>query len=296
MAFFFALLSAVAWSLANVSIRRTSERLGDARALVGTIAVGATILIVAARIDAPFPSLNRAITAMIGLSASAALLAYGGLFTALRRGAVTVVAPIVSSWCLVSVTYAIIVQNETPSARTWVGIVIVFVGNVLVCRGDREPDNGQNSPRRTRRLVLVTAGASSLGFGLLAPALASLETHVGPLYAPALTWITAWPVTVGFLWFARRYDVVRGEDEKWVGRFARAAEFLRLVFPPAIFETIGLLAITLAVARAPLTTVTPISSLSTGLTVIAGLVLLGERPRRTILIGAVLVSLGITLV
>jgi drug/metabolite transporter, DME family len=279
----FGLASALAWSFANLAIQAAARRLGPYAALFGAQLVGGAIALGAAVALEPAPMPPApADLGYLALAAAAACLAYAGLFEALERGAAAVVAPIVSAWAAVTVGIEVLLLDRALSPIAMTGVLLVCAGNVVLARfGTRSAAGRTATPGR----ALVAAAISAVGFGVMVPATQRAAAWSGPIGAVPLVWGLQW--VFGFA-LARRAGMRLSA--------LRTNGALRLVALPGALEAIGFLALTLGMQRAPISTVAPASSLSTGLTVIWGIVLLGERLAPPAILGALIASAGVVLV
>src|SRR5262245_26941200 len=143
-----ALASAAALSAANLGIVPASRRLGTIAALVWSQGIGAIAGCIAALVvDGPLPAIDGSAAWQVLAAGVSSLLAYGGLFESLRRGRLSVVAPIVSSWCLVSVACGVTLLGERVGAAGGAGIALVVLGNLAIAwRQKTDPDAGAARP------------------------------------------------------------------------------------------------------------------------------------------------------
>jgi len=120
-----------------------------------------------------------------------------------------------------------------------------------------------------------------VGFGILIPAMRRMAPvfgsvgTIGAVYLADL--VLALPLAIGF-----RIDLRLPRGRAWMP-----------VFLAGFFETAGSVCIVLGARHAPLAIVSPLASLAAAFTVVYAWVILGERPARGVLIGAVLVSVGV---
>ncbi|HEY5089114.1 MAG TPA: EamA family transporter, partial [Polyangia bacterium] len=108
----------------------------------------------------------------------------------------------------------------------------------------------------------------------MAPVFGSVGT-IGAVYLADL--VLALPLAIGF-----RIDLRLPRGRAWLP-----------VFLAGVFETAGSVCIVLGARHAPLAIVSPLASLAAAFTVLYAWAILGERPARGVLIGAVLVSVGV---
>jgi transporter family protein len=234
---------------------------------------------VAIAIGGPVPAISLAAVLWYLAAGLAATVAYGGLFLALSGAKLALVAPIVSSWSILSALLGLLFFDEALTALRVAGISLVVLGNLLLTQPESSAQN-----RAIPRGPLYAALVSALGFGILAPCLRLVSEHSNPLWAPPIVWLCV--VILGLpllgLWH-RKPLAIQARDLGWVS-------------PPAIFEAAGFLALTLGLAYYPLSVVSPLAGLATGLSVLLGVVLLREKLSKPARIGAIAASLGVVLV
>ncbi len=275
------LASALFWSLANVTIQKASRRFGTFGSLFYAQVIGVVLAAALGLMRHGIPDLGSVrLWVWTGIAALAACVAYGGLFESLKHGRLALAAPIVSAWSALTAGAGLLFYGETPGMLGVAGIVLVLCGNALLARA---ADRGAGSTGQERRAVLA-ATAGALGFGIMVPAVREVGHDVGSSWAVALIWSTELLLLLPWLLHKGRLPAPQG--------FAS----LRVVFLPGVLEVLGFLALSEAVARAPLTEVAPASSLSTAFSVTWGLVLLRERLTPFAFAGAVAASLGVVLV
>lgn len=273
------LASAVSWACANLSIKPASQRFGSWGALVWAQLIGGAMgAVVAFAVDGRPRHILSALLPL-GVAAAAAGAAYGGLFAALARGQLAIVTPIISAWAVISVATAVLAGDETLSATGAAGVALVVMGNAVLAQ------SGSQRGGATPPSALWWALVSALGFGMLVPAIDRAGDIVGPLWTVPLVWSAELCVAIPILW--------------WLGQLRqvpRSARDAWLVGRAATFEVGGFIALSVGLAYAPVTVVSPLSSLSTAASVALGVWVLRERVRPVALAGAVAASAGVVLV
>jgi drug/metabolite transporter (DMT)-like permease len=271
--------SAVSWACANVSIKPSSQRFGSWSALVWTQLIGGLLVTLAAlAFEGPPTDVMASATPLLIAGVSAGV-AYGGLFAALGSGQLAVIAPIISVWSVVSVGIAVVRDGAPISVAGASGVVLVLLGNVVLARSGAERDGA--TPPSAVMLALV----SSLGFGIMVPAIDHVRAGIGPLWTVPLVWAIELTILVPILWRLGKLE-----------RRPRSRYDLFVASRAAVFEVAGFICLSYGLAYAPVTVISPLSSLQTAGSVALGLLLLGERVRRSALLGAVAASIGVVLV
>jgi drug/metabolite transporter (DMT)-like permease len=274
-----ALASALSWSAANLAIQSASRRFGTWGALVWAQVVGGVITVVAAAVIHGLPTaIDRpTLLAIVGAGLSASL-AYAGLFQSLRLGQVAVVSPIISAWAVVSVAWAVL-GGAPLSGVGALGVGAVVIGNGTLAR------TGSGDDSQTPVVAIAWAAGSALGFGCMVPLIDRIGDGLGRLWAIPAVWTVELMVVLPVLLRQRRLGRIPTGKDDWV-----------VAIRTGVFEVGGFIALTLALGLAPITVVSPISSLSTAGSVVLGIVLLREKLRPITLLGALLACAGVVLV
>ncbi len=280
----FALGCAVFWLFANVTIRPSSRRYGPLPALVWAQIAGLIPALGIAFIaeGAPAGYSTRALISL-AIASLAALLAYGGLFTALARGKLSVVAPIISAWSALSVLIGLIWLGESLTILRGFAIILVLACNAWLAHMEGRSES-KSSASTT---ALLAAAVSFVGFGLMVPAVKVLGEEVGPAWAVPAVWGLELALALPLLALLGQLKNVPRSCRDWIGAGR-----------PGLFEVAGFLCISFAIApgRAPVSVVGPISSLATAFSVLWGLFLLKEKLPPAAIIAAAGASLGVILV
>jgi drug/metabolite transporter (DMT)-like permease len=275
---FLALMSATLWAGANVVIKSLSRRLGPWAALLWAQILGLAMALPCAIVFEGAPRLPPA-SSWVALAAAvvASCLGYAGLFQALGSGQVAVVTPIMSSWSALSVAIGVVLRDEPLRWTGAVGVLMVIAGNWLLTHQRDRAAGG------TPRAALVWALVAMLGFGVMVPAVDAVGEAVGRLWAVPTVWSLQLALTLPLL--ARYRLLARPRRREW--RWALLAGAL---------EVGGFVALSFALSLAPLTVVSPLSSLTAALSVTYGFVVLRERLPHGALLGALAASVGVVLV
>lgn len=274
----FGVVSALMFAFANISIKPSTDLFGAWGAVIWAQLMGIFVVTLLAVFFAEVPSgigwSEVGWTVAGGLSA---ILAYGGLFSSFKQGAVSLLSPIVSMWMLVSVFIGVVFLHESVGYIPAVGIFLVLLGNVAANYIHGKSDHGTHTPTKS----ILWAICSALGFGLLMPIVAVLGRSVGVFWAMPLVWGTELILLLPFGLFPR---LPVNAKEWWVaGRVA-------------LYESTGFLAITYGSLVAPVSLIAPISSLSVVFTIALGLFLLNEKLSAKVLMAIAVVCVGIVLV
>ncbi|HET6281569.1 MAG TPA: DMT family transporter [Polyangia bacterium] len=277
--------ASVSWALANVAVARSAKQAGVFSALLWSQLVGVALLAEFALYYDYRPSpMTATIVAWTVGAGFASLLAYVCLFYAFQHGRLSIAVPIMSSWAVISAGISVAVLGERVRAGQLVGAALVVLGVLLVshhARGAAKEDEGGRSDRP--RWLLASVGAA-IGFGVLIPAIGQIASATGRLGSVCVVYVTE--IALG-LPLALMFRVRLGPPP---------ASAWPAVFLAGLFETAGFACIALAVGRAPLALVSPLSSLASALTVLYAWLVLGDRPPLIVAMGAALACAGIVIV
>lgn len=279
------LLASASWAGANVFVQRASRRVGPFRALVWAQLVGiAGALPLALLLDVRRHAPDRGTALWAVVAALAAVLAYPCLFYATERGRLSVVVPIMSGWSVVAAGLSLGLLGERLRPAHAVGASLVVLGALMVSRYAEEdrPRPGAPPPASGKAQGgLWAALGGALGFGVLIPAIDRLAPATGSL--GAIPVVFAMNLLLGVplaRWWG--IELSRPRGRAWLP-----------VLGAGLFETIGFMWISLGIARAPVSVVSPLAGLASTFTVLFAWLVLGERPCLKVLLGAALAGAGV---
>jgi len=140
------LITAIGWGCGDFIARFTGRALGVPVALFGMLAVSTVVFgaIVGIR-DEPIV-LDLAGLWLIGAFGFCAMAATGIVYWCLANGPITVVAPLVGSYPVLNLLFAV-VMGAVPSAVQWAAMAAVILGVVIVarCAANFEDSNGYSA-------------------------------------------------------------------------------------------------------------------------------------------------------
>jgi drug/metabolite transporter (DMT)-like permease len=285
-------VTSVSWAIGNVLTQRLGKLVGPPRAMLWSMIAGATMATPCAiLLDTRSAPLSGGVAIWAVVAALGGLVAYIGLFFAFANEGLTIAVPIVSSWSLVAGVVAVAFLGETLRGFRLVGAAAVIAGVVLVslarAPAKREPPTSNAPAAHAQaagsRYALLAALASSVGFGVMVPAMGHIAPATGAFGATVIVYVLGVIVALGIGAVAR--ISLRPPP--------RAA--LALVLATGAAETVGFVAVALARRFAPMTLVAPVASLSSILTVLYAWAVLRERPRTRAALGALLAGAGVAL-
>ena len=290
------LLASASWAAANVFVQKSGQQAGAFRALVWAQVVGIVALApIAWILDVPTGSWTRHTVLWAVLAAVAAVVAYACLFFSMERGRLSVVVPVMSSWSLVAAGVSIFVLGERLRLAHGLGAGLVVLGVLIVSRFSQVeaspdsavakgpvPDNDHGVPAdRQHRIAMIASVGAALGFGVLIPAIDQLAPVTGRLGTIPLVYLMDLVLGIPLVLMAR-IDIRFPPRASWVA-----------IIAAGVFETIGFVWIALGVARAPVAIVSPLAGLASAFTVLFAWVVLRERPRPAVLLGAAMACTGV---
>jgi drug/metabolite transporter (DMT)-like permease len=281
----FALGTSLTWAVANVFIANTGKALGAGRAMFWALAVGAAMAaLVGFALDPGPRDFSTANLGLLLLCVVFGMVANTGMFTAFASGHLMAVVPIVSGWSLFAAVFATLFLHERVRPLQVVAAVLVFVGMMVVSTVSTR--SGSDGPGAspvgiTQRRAILAALCAALGFGALLPILSTLGPAFGEITTSSLLFLgyTAVGIPLARL---RGRSIAPPSRALWIGVLVAGGA-----------EVAGVAFLVLARRFAPMTVVGPLSSLASTLTVLYAWIVLRERPRRIVLLGAFLVCVGV---
>jgi drug/metabolite transporter (DMT)-like permease len=176
MAIALALISAVLYGVSDYVGGRASRRfLATAVALAAEVVILLICLVLVPLVESEDPTSDAVWWGLVaGATGSIAIV---GLYVALSRGNMTVVAPVTGVVAAIVPVVIGIASGERPTALAVAGIVFAVVAVGLI-GGVIELLSGGDGPAIAARTVILAA-AVGLGFGLLFAALAQTEEDSG---------------------------------------------------------------------------------------------------------------------
>jgi drug/metabolite transporter (DMT)-like permease len=164
------LVTAIAWGFTDFLIKPASMRLGDIRAaffveLFSLILLGGYFLVAGERLrlEEILPFAGMAL-----LAAIVNFLATWSLFRAYRIGELTLMAPVVSAYNVITVLLALVILMERPSLRQGAGMVLTFAGIIILSTSWSElKNNGSAFTTPGARWALLSAVCFGLAFFLV---------------------------------------------------------------------------------------------------------------------------------
>jgi len=270
------LVASIIWGLTTITATRSSRLIGTTSTVAWTILIGLAVVVPLALLaGAPEGERSGWLWALAGGVAT-----IGGMtmyYGALRRGTVAVVGPVSASQGAIAAVIAVIAFGEDLSAVAIVGLLVVTVGTLVVARSTR----GSGEQARADRVALGMAIGASTTFALGLVAGAEGGESLGPLWLLAGARLTSTVLLVAPLAAAGR---VRSPRPAFLAVLACGVGEVAAWGSYVYGATHGSTAV-----AAVLGSQYPVVA------VIAGVLLLDQRPRRAQVVGGVAILIGVTL-
>jgi len=278
------LVTSLSWAAGNVFVQRSSRGLGAARALFWALLFGAVAAgLGSLAFDQRSAPLTPAVLVWTVAAALAGLLAYVCLFSSFERAPLSLATPLIASWSLVAGALSLTVFGERLGPFALAGAGVVLAGVLLVAIGGAAPGPAAAGGRPGSALLIALGAA--VGFGIMVPSLTHVAPAWGPLGATAAVYGIGVLIVAPLGVFGIRGLSLRPPPRALWG----------LVLGTGTFETAGFVSLSFARRYAPMTVVTPVSSLAVAFTVLYAWVVLRERPPRLAAVGAVLAASGVVM-
>ncbi len=202
------------------------------------------------------------------------------IYRAFRQGIVSIVAPIVSSYGVVTLMLAVLLSGEEPSRIAITGALVTVAGVVLVSAVSR---NGGTAGKAAWAGVPSALGAM-LSFGIFLWAVDFVVPEVGVFWPVMVGKVTDVLLAIGLL-VLRPRPFLRPSRELW----------WRIVVV-SLLNSMGFLAFNMGVTVADAAIVAPLSSLASPITILLAWLFFRERLSRMQWLGVVTVLIGVVLV
>jgi drug/metabolite transporter (DMT)-like permease len=272
--------ASASWAIANVAVQRSAHSVGSVRGLLWAQIVGIVVVALLLPLDVRTAALTPLDALWVAIAGLSGLLAYTCLFYAFEHGRLTIAVPIMSSWAVLSSALSLAIFHEHVRPLHFAGAAGVVAGAVIVSRFAQSTTSGGGGKGASPRWLLASFGAA-IGFGVMIPMIGLLTPATGRLGAIPIAYGA--DILIG-LPIALRFGVSLAPP--------RGRAWLPVALA-GLFETAGFACIIFAGRHAPLTIVSPLSSLASTFTVAYAWAVLGERPARPVLVGAGLVCAGV---
>lgn len=276
------LVTSVSWAIGNVLTQRLGRLIGPSRAMLWALGAGGVLALpFALALDSRTEPFGIGIALWTIIAAIGGIVAYVGLFHAFANESLTVAVPIVSSWPVAAAVVSIGLLGETLQRSRLPGTAAVLAGVILVSIPKKT--EGAGAAATGSKKALVAAFASSLGFGVMIPAMGRIAPATGAFGASVIVYALGIVLALG-LGRTMGVSLAPPPRSAW-----------GLVLATGAVETMGFVAVALARRFAPMTLVAPVASLAATFTVLYAWIVLRERPRVITAIGALAAGVGVAL-
>lgn len=273
----YGLAAAVLWGIADFSAALLSRRMRAVPVALIVQAVGAVGLGLLWLVVRPPFTADATEIGLLALNGVLAALAYLALYQGLGIGPVALVSPIAASYALVSIGLAIVVLGERIGPALGIGGAMTLAGVVLA-----------SSDLRSVHLEDLER-ARGVPYALAAAVLFGVATFILGRSAKEIGWLTAIVLGRAFT-FAAIGAVALALRTRFDHIDARG---LLVAGGLGVIDLLGIVAYAWGSQVALLTLVVATSATFPLVSVVGGVLVLGERPARTQFLGIGLVVLGL---
>ncbi len=159
------LLSAISWGTADFCARFTGRALGALGALFGMFVAGLLMLSLALLLTGRgLPGLGELSLPVTG-HAAALLVAMGTLYEGLRRGPISVVAPLAGAYPAWSLAWDV-AHGLRPEPLAWAAMIAVMAGAWVVARAEGAPEPEGAPPPPSQGITVVMGLISGVMFAV----------------------------------------------------------------------------------------------------------------------------------
>jgi drug/metabolite transporter (DMT)-like permease len=275
------LTAALSWGLADYFAALASRRAGSFRVVLGFHLVAMLLLVAFLVVTgeglSDVSGGDLAWLAFVGVLGGVSYLAF---YRALAIGPISIVSPIVSAYAAVTVVCAVLIGGERLAAGETAAIVVVIVG-VLLASSDLAQ---MRHLERIAVLGILLALATAVVIGAFVYGVAYFSAEYG--------WLVPIVLARGFSTLFLVVASLRGGDWRFPDRSPRLLAMIVLV---ASVDTLGYVAFNFGVRHADTSIVATAAAPYALVPIVAGVVLLYERPRTTQWAGIGLVMAGLIL-
>ena len=275
------LAAALSWGLADYFAALSSRRAGALRVVLGFHVVATALLaIVLFASGGGLSNLTGGDVAWFAFIGALGWFSYLAFYRALAIGPISIVSPIVSAYAAVTVLCAVLIAGERLSADEVLAVAIALLG-VLLASSDLAQIR---AIERVAALAIVLALAAAVTIGAFVYGIAHFSDQYG------------WLVPI---FLARAFSTVfilgtalRGGTWRLPHRSLGLVAMIGFV---AVVDTIGYIAFNFGVRHADTSIVATAAAPYAIVPIVAGVVLMGERPTPTQWTGVGLVIAGLVL-
>jgi drug/metabolite transporter (DMT)-like permease len=277
------LCAALAFAVSTLAATRSTRLIGASSTVAGVLAVGLPLAAALAFVDRS--GVSTSVLPLLAISGLANVVGLGLAYTALRRGRVGIVAPLVSTEGAIAAGIAIL-TGARPEPLLLVALGIVALGGALTAASAEPPSQEEPADRSQEGqapgatpVLLALAAAVSFGVSLYATGRIGQELPYG--------WAALAPRLAGSILVAVPLAAT--------GRLHLNRPALPMLATAGVAEVVGFACIGLG-ARTDLAVTAVLASQFAAFAVIGAVVLFGERLRRVQQLGVIAIAIGAALV
>jgi drug/metabolite transporter (DMT)-like permease len=275
------LTAALAWGFADVLATVASRRTGAVRVVLGFHVVAMVLLaVLLAATGEQLVGVSAGDLAWLALVGVLGGVSYVAFYRALSIGPISIVSPIVSAYAAVTVLCAVVIGGERPGAGEVAAIAVVILG-VLLASSDLAQ---MRALERVALVGIVLALATAVVIGAFVYGVAYFSEEHG--------WLVPIFLARGFSTLFLVAVSVRGGEWRFPDR---APSLLALIASIGIVDTAAYALFNVGVRHADTSVVATAAAPYAVVPIVAGVALLGERPRATQWAGIALVIAGLVL-
>jgi drug/metabolite transporter (DMT)-like permease len=259
------LTAALSWGLADYCAALASRRAGALRVVLGFHVVASGLL--AAVLFASgggISDISGAHLAWLVFVGALGWLSYLAFYRALAIGPISIVSPIVSAYAAVTVVCAVLIGGERLAAGEVAAVAVVLLG-VLLASSDL-----------TQMRALERIAALGIVLALVTAVLIGAFVYGVAYFSEELGWLVPIVLARGFATLFVLGTALRGGRWRWPDR---SSVLLGMVVAIAVVDTAGYVAFNFGVRHADTSIVATAAAPYSVVPIVAGVVLLHERPR-----------------
>jgi len=278
------LSTAVSYGTADFLSRRQSARVGHYRTTVYVQVTTLVVLLCLLPILRPPLHLTTLTAVLLTIFGLVYFFAFIFLYSALRVGVVSVIAPIAYTYPAITAILAVLLLGAVLTLQTSLALAAIIVGVVLLSTKFSELQAALGGRRRAALTAGIgSAVMASAAFGTVYLCVGYVTPIVG-YFAPALFLRVVGTLT-GFVLAPIRKERVRPNRESLSGT----------VVAMGVLEAVGFLSFSFAVSLggSNLPIVAALSGMGAAVVIIYAMVFLHERLERNQLVGALLSLIGV---
>lgn len=191
----FAVATMLCWGTSDFLAKKAIDKVGYAAALLASQAIAIGPIIFYAVSSSPLPVLSFNLVLLALVAGVMGLLGYFYLYKGFKKGRLSVVSPISSSWFVITILIAATVFAETLTFLHVIGIIVVFTGVFLISTTLSE-FRRSIAQCKTNGVIdaLISMGAWGVAFALIKP----IVGIAGPVMALMFTRVVSFSSM--FLW------------------------------------------------------------------------------------------------